>query len=56
MALSPEERAAVIEEARRADQKDRPLPPNFSPPTLKLGGPWTGGSLRREDIYGDDGR
>jgi len=34
----------------------KPLPRDFKPPLLKLGGPWAGGTLRRKEIYGDDGR
>ena len=53
--LTPEERAQVIAEASRQPQF-RPLPRDFQPPRLRLGGPWTGGSLRREELYDDDGR
>ena len=53
--LTPEERAQVIAEAVR-QPRFRPLPRDFRPPGLRLGGPWTGGSLRREDLYDDDGR
>ena len=34
----------------------RPVPADWEPPVLRAGGRWIGGSLRREDIYGDDGR
>jgi hypothetical protein len=33
-----------------------PLPEDWEPPLLRAGGTWVGGSLRREDIYDDDGR
>jgi hypothetical protein len=32
------------------------LPDDWEPPVLRAGGTWIGGSLRREDIYDDDGR
>jgi hypothetical protein len=54
-ALTPEERARVVSEAAEQAQF-KPLPKGFKPPVLKLGGPWTGGSLRREELYGDDDR
>lgn len=53
-ALSPEERARVIADATRA--RLRPLPKGFTPPVLSGGARWIGGDLRREDLYGDDGR
>jgi len=53
-ALTPEERARVIAEATRDEIQFKPLPRDFKPPLLKLGGPWAGGTLRREEIYGDD--
>ena len=54
-ALTPEERGRVIAEAKRRE-KFKPMPQDFKPPVLSLGGAWTGGSLRREELYGDDGR
>ncbi|MFZ5469039.1 MAG: hypothetical protein ACOZIN_06315 [Myxococcota bacterium] len=54
-ALSPEERAKVIAEATRKE-KFRPPPKGWKPPRLSGGGEWTGGSLRREELYGNDGR
>jgi hypothetical protein len=51
-ALTPEERARVLSEATRL----RPPPRDFSPPVLRGGGRWVGGDLRRESLYGDDGR
>jgi hypothetical protein len=34
-----------------------PAPPeDWEPPVLRAGGTWVGGSLRREDLYDDDGR
>ena len=53
-ALSPEERALVIADATRA--RLRPLPKGFTPPVLRGGTRWIGGDLRREVLYGDDGR
>ena len=54
-ALTTEERSRVFTEATRR-AKWHPIPKGWKPPTLSGGGVWTGGSLRREDIYGDDGR
>ena len=54
-ALTPDERARVLAEAVRAERL-RPPPKDFAPPVLKGGVRWIGGDLRREDIYGDDGR
>lgn len=55
-ALTPEDRARVLAEVRTR-QAPRPLPKDFHPPILKAsGGRWIGGDLRRESIYGDDGR
>jgi hypothetical protein len=53
-ALSPEERDRVIAKATRASRFSPP-PPDFKPPVFDLGA-WVGGDLRRESIYGDDGR
>jgi hypothetical protein len=53
-ALSPEERARVIAEATAT--RLRPLPKGFAPPVLSGGTRWIGGDLRRESLYGDDGR
>jgi hypothetical protein len=53
-ALTPEERARVLAEA--LGEGFQPPPPNFTPPLLKGGGVWVGGDLRRETLYGDDGR
>ena len=54
-ALTPEERAKVLLEVKR-HKEFKPLPRNFKPPKLGAGGKWVGGSLRREDLHGDDGR
>ncbi len=55
-ALTPEERALVLAEVRQ-HHAPRPLPKDFRPPVLKAsGGRWIGGDLRRESLYGDDGR
>jgi hypothetical protein len=55
-ALTPEERAQVLAEVERHRQKFRPLPQDFTPPVLEGGTEWVGGSLSREELYGDDGR
>ena len=55
-ALTPEERARVLSEAKLREKKFRPPPPDWKPPILKGGGVWEGGSLRREELYDDDGR
>jgi hypothetical protein len=54
-ALTREERARVIADATRADRL-HPLPKSFAPLVLSGGTRWIGGDLRREDLYGDDGR
>jgi hypothetical protein len=55
-ALTDEDRAAVLAEAL-GRRRPRPLPRGFKPPTFPpTGEPWTGGSLRREEMYGDDER
>jgi len=54
-ALTPEERSRVLAEATQREGL-HPPPSNFSPPVLKGGGAWVGGDLRRENLYGDDGR
>jgi len=53
--LTPEERARVLAEATRR-RSLRPPPSNFAPPLLTGGTRWVGGDLRRENLYGDDGR
>jgi hypothetical protein len=53
--LTPEERSRVIAEATRLERL-RPPPRGFSPPVLTGGTRWLGGDLRRESLYGDDGR
>lgn len=55
-ALTPEERAQVIAEATGESVTFKPIPPGWQPPKLSGGGEWTGGSLRREEFYDDDGR
>jgi hypothetical protein len=55
-ALTPEERERVLAEANLRQKKFRPIPPGWKPPKLGGGGTWVGGSLRREELYGDDGR
>lgn len=54
-ALTPEERARVFAEAAR-HYRFRPPPADFTPPLLTGGTRWIGGDLRRESLYGDDGR
>jgi hypothetical protein len=54
-ALSPEERARVIADAMRAGRFHSPAK-GWSPPVLSGGTHWDGGSLSREELYGDDGR
>jgi hypothetical protein len=41
---------------RARNQEPQPRPEDWEPPRLRVGGRWIGGSLRREEIYGDDGR
>ncbi len=57
-ALTSEERARVLAEAQGEGfhQGFHPPPRSFKPPLLKGGGVWVGGDLRRESLYGDDGR
>jgi hypothetical protein len=53
--LDPAERARLVAEAaRRAKRLSQRSP--FRRPTLTGGSLWVGGDLRREDLYGDDGR
>ena len=54
-ALSSEERARVVEEATHPD-RFRPPPKDFKVAVLTGGSRWIGGDLRRESVYGDDGR
>lgn len=54
-ALTPEERAKVMADVRHRKEL-KSLPRSFRPPKLGVGGQWVGGSLRREEMYGDDGR
>jgi hypothetical protein len=53
--LAPDERARLIAAAVRRAKSTR-LRPRFRAPTLTGGSAWIGGDVRREDIYGDDGR
>jgi hypothetical protein len=55
-ALTPEERAQVLADVERQQGKFRPLPLDFQPPVLEGGSEWVGGSLSRDELYGDDGR
>jgi hypothetical protein len=55
-ALPSEERAQVLAKVERHRQKFRPLPRDFMPPVLEGGTEWVGGSLSRDELYGDDGR
>lgn len=53
--LRPVERARLVAEAvKRAKRLPGSAP--FRRPTLGGGHEWIGGDLRREEIYGDDGR
>lgn len=53
--LAPAERARLVAEAaRRARNLSKGA--TFRRPTLSGGTHWVGGDLRREDLYGDDGR
>jgi len=54
-ALSREERARVLALASQRESL-RPPPANFQLPLLRGGAAWIGGTLRREDLYGTDGR
>ena len=54
--LTPDERLRVLARVDRLGRR-RPLPQDFRPPVIaQSGGRWIGGSLRREEMYGDDGR
>lgn len=54
-ALTPEERARVLAEVAKREAL-RPPPRGFKRPLLTGGTRWVGGDLRRENLYGDDGR
>ncbi len=53
--LAPEERARVVAEAARRG-RTQARRSKFSAPKLSGGTAWVGGDLRREELYGDDGR
>jgi hypothetical protein len=54
--LSPEDRDRVLQGVARRERL-RPLPKDFRPPLFpRSGAKWIGGSLRREEMYGDDER
>lgn len=53
--LAPAERARLVAEAARRARK-LPEAATFRRPILRGGTGWVGGDLRREDLYGDDGR
>lgn len=53
--LPPSERAQVLAEVNRRDRGYAP-DKSFRPPTLTGGTAWVGGDLRRDELYGDDGR
>lgn len=53
--LEPSERARVIADAAR-HRRLEPGAVMASIPVLKGGTKWVGGDLRREELYGDDGR
>ena len=52
--LAPKDRAWVVTEAAHRGRRSPPV--KFSIPVLKGGTEWVGGELRREDLYGGDGR
>jgi hypothetical protein len=53
--LEPSERARVMADAARHDRPE-PRSAELTLPVLKGGTAWIGGDLRREELYGDDGR
>jgi len=53
--LAPEERARVVSEAAQRGRRQLRRA-KFAVPILKGGTAWVGGELRREELYGDDGR
>jgi hypothetical protein len=53
--LDPSERAQVVEEAARRSHAHAPPVP-LAIHVIRGGTEWIGGDLRREDIYGDEGR
>lgn len=53
--LDPRDRARVMADATQ-HARPAPRPALFSIPLLKGGTEWIGGDLRREELYGDDGR
>ncbi|MEZ4300213.1 MAG: hypothetical protein R3B70_35025 [Polyangiaceae bacterium] len=53
--LAPEEREHVVSEVERL-QAVESTKARFVVPKLKGGTAWIGGDLRREDLYGDEGR
>ena len=70
MAADPKHLERLIEELSELPERDRvrllkeaarranpiPKPEAFKRPILSGGEAWVGGGLRREDLYGDDGR
>jgi len=55
VALAPEEREHVVSEVERRRVVE-PRKARLVAPKLTGGTAWIGGDLRREDLYGDDGR
>jgi hypothetical protein len=53
--LDPADRARLVAEAARR-AKSLTQRSAFRRPTLSGGNVWVGGDLRRDDLYGDDGR
>ena len=53
--LAPKDRAQVVAKAAQRRRR-QPQGARFSVPVLKGGTAWVGGELRREELYGDDGR
>jgi hypothetical protein len=53
--LEPSERARVMADAAR-HARPEPRSAVLTIPVVKGGTAWIGGDLRRDDLYGDDGR
>lgn len=53
--LAPDDRARVVAAAARL-RRAQPHQNMFSVPTLTGGTAWIGGDMRREELYGGDGR
>lgn len=53
--LDPKDQARVVADAARLRRKATARP-RLVIPTLRGGSQWVGGTLVREELYGDDGR